>query len=133
MPVMAHDGLKAVLERLGLKQAELARLLDVSPRTVSQWATGDQPLPGPVAGYLRLLESADPARRHDEFERLGVRAKTLDEGIYRVVYRGADDGEGDTALAVLRNGKILGSDPHGGVFMGSYSFDAENDLNTVHL
>jgi hypothetical protein len=37
------------------------------------------------------------------------------------------------ALATLRDGRILGSDPWGGVFSGSCRFDAEKRLNTVEL
>lgn len=132
---MPGTGIKPSLERLGLRQSELARLLDVSPRTVSQWATGSQTLPGAVAGYLRLLEAASPEIRRKEFERLEDRIKQLDEGLYRIGYHGhAGDGEAaDHALAVLRNGKILGSDRHGGVFVGSYKFDRTRGLNAVHL
>jgi hypothetical protein len=54
----------------------------------------------------------------------------LDDGIYGLSFEsraaGADEtpawGEG---LAMLRDGRILGSDPHGGVFTGSYRYDAE--------
>lgn len=132
---MVEAGLKPALDRLGLKQAELARLLDVSARTVSQWATGSQPVPGPVAGYLRLLEAATPDTRKREFERLEDRLKQLDEGVYRIAYHGTASGEEETdhALAVLRNGKILGSDRHGGVFVGSYRFDRARGLNSVHM
>lgn len=53
---MTQNDLKPTLEKLGLRQSELARLLDVSIRTVNQWAKSGQVLPGAVAGYLRLLE-----------------------------------------------------------------------------
>lgn len=132
---MSDSGLKPSLDRLGLKQSELARLLDVSPRTVSQWATGSQPLPGAVAGYLRLLDAASAEVRRQEFDRLEDRGKQLDEGVYRITYHGRTrgDDETDQALAVLRNGKILGSDRHGGIFMGSYRYDRTRNLNSVHL
>lgn len=56
----------------------------------------------------------------------------LDDGIYGLRFEstgaGADAGppsfgEGE-ALAVLRAGRILGSDPHGGVFRGRCRYDA---------
>lgn len=132
---MQQFSLKPALERLGLKQTELAALLDVAPRTVSQWATGTQPLPGPVAGYLRLLEAAGADVRSRELGRLLDRNKGLDEGMYRINYHGTADGidEKDDALAVLRKGKIFGSDRHGGIFLGSYAFDPDDDINVVHL
>jgi hypothetical protein len=127
--------LKSSLEKLGLKQSELAKLLDVSTRTVSSWGTGLQPLPGAVAGYLRLLEAASPDVRGAELERLSERARQLEEGVYRIAYYGADRDnlESDQALAVHRNGKILGSDRYGSVFIGTYKYDRARDLNTVQL
>ncbi len=49
----------------------------------------------------------------------------LEEGIYALRYSGEHNGEidGDTALAVLRNGRILGSDRWGGLFAGRYEAD----------
>ena len=129
------QSLKDILDRLGLKQAELARLLDVSPRTVSLWATGNTTLPGPVAAYLRVLQAAGPEVLAAELRALTGRTKMLDEGLYGLVYRGEDGGlpDGGNALAVLRNGKIFGSDRDGGVFTGSYEFDPVNELNKVHV
>jgi len=59
----------------------------------------------------------------------------LEDGIYGLHYTAARSGEADegNALAVLRAGKILGSDPWGGVFVGSCEFDADARLNKVHL
>jgi transcriptional regulator with XRE-family HTH domain len=129
-----RSGLKDILERLGLRQAELARLLDVSPRTVSLWSTGETALPGPVAAYLRVVQSR-PDVLHVELKRLEGREKMLDEGIYGFTYKGEHMGvrDGDSALAVLRNGKILGSDRAGGVFAGSYEYDVVRQLNKVHV
>jgi hypothetical protein len=59
----------------------------------------------------------------------------LEDGIYGLAY--AVDGEcmptEGSALATLRKGRILGSDPWGGVFAGSCQFDAARRLNTVKL
>jgi hypothetical protein len=59
----------------------------------------------------------------------------LENGIYDLRYSAHADGkaEGGRGLAVLRDGKILGSDPWGGVFVGSCEFDASSCLNTVRL
>jgi hypothetical protein len=50
-------------------------------------------------------------------------------------YTAAESGEpdGGSALAVLRAGKILGSDPWGGVFVGSCEFDPEARHYKVRL
>jgi hypothetical protein len=61
----------------------------------------------------------------------------LAEGIYRIDYHGRAGGEGDDdcALAILRNGHIMGSDKHGGVFLGQYLSDPEmnRDVVTIRL
>jgi len=133
---MSENGLKYALERFGLRQAEFARLLAVSPRTVSQWATGTSEIPGPVAAYLRLLRHSGPDGVAGELSRLEGRSYMLDEGLYGLSYRAEEEEtgpEGGDALAVLRNGKILGSDRWGGVFAGSYVYDAACKLNRVHV
>lgn len=136
---MMNLSLKETLERLGLKQSEFARLIEMSPRSVSLWATGESPLPGPVAAYLRVLQLLPADARADELRRVQGRSKMIDEGLYNVEYRstghrGDDaDAAGGSALAVLRNGKILGSDRWGAVFMGSYEFDPVSETNAVHL
>ncbi len=133
---MSEMNLKDVLVKLGLRQTELAKLIDVSARTVSLWATGETALPGPVGAYLRVLQLLTPVALKSELGRLQGRARMFDEGIYSLDYRveASDLAEGlGTALAVLRNGKILGSDRWGGVFTGRYEFDAPSGVNMVHV
>jgi hypothetical protein len=64
---------------------------------------------------------------------LGVRM--LANGIYDLRYSAAQDSTSDagSGLALLRDGKILGSDPWGGVFVGSCEFDAAACISTVRL
>ncbi len=59
----------------------------------------------------------------------------LENGIYGLDYRAQHAREEDagSALAVLRDGKILGSDPWGGVFTGLYDYDPNDQLNKVRL
>jgi hypothetical protein len=59
----------------------------------------------------------------------------LENGIYDLRYSAANGGTSDagSGLAVLRDGKILGSDPWGGVFVGSCEFDPAARVNTVRL
>jgi hypothetical protein len=59
----------------------------------------------------------------------------LSDGVYGLRFAATDGYEASTGrgLAVLRNGKILGSDPYGAVFEGSYEFDAVRSLNKVRL
>lgn len=122
------SGLKRVLDRLGLKQTDFARLLDVSPRTVSLWATGEVTIPGPVKAYLRMLQFADESRRTLEFARLAAQSPCVNDGLYSLRYRphgeslqASTDGNG---IALLKAGRIFGSDTGGGKFEGSYRFDS---------
>ena len=59
----------------------------------------------------------------------------LEDGIYGLRFAASHDGEPENAsgLAVLRQGKVLGSDPLGAVFTGTYEFDAARQLNKVRL
>lgn len=59
----------------------------------------------------------------------------LEDGIYGlrfVASDGAEEGQRG-GLAVLREGSVLGSDPLGAVFTGTYEFDAKRQLNRVRL
>lgn len=59
----------------------------------------------------------------------------LENGIYGLRFAAAHDGEPEegSGLAVLRDGKVLGSDPMGAVFTGTYEFDPVRNLNKVRL
>src|SRR5688572_32639123 len=59
----------------------------------------------------------------------------LENGIYGLRFAASHDGEpaDGSGLAVLRDGKVLGSDPLGAVFTGTYEFDEARKLNKVRL
>ncbi len=59
----------------------------------------------------------------------------LEDGLYGLTFTAIRDGGADAgnALAVLRNGRILGSDPWGGVFVGSCEFDSHAGLSKVRV
>lgn len=59
----------------------------------------------------------------------------LENGVYGLRFAATHDGEPEegSGLAVLRDGKVLGSDPLGAVFTGTYEFDAQRNLNKVRL
>ena len=59
----------------------------------------------------------------------------LEDGIYGLWFAASQNGEPEngSGLAVLREGKVLGSDPLGAVFTGTYEFDAARQLNKVRL
>ena len=128
-------GLKRILERLGLKQLELAKLLEVNPRTVSLWSTGEIALPGPVRAYLRLLQTAGPETFATELARLDRCQSMFEDGLYCLSYAsqaGEETASGD-ALAVLQAGRIVGTDRWGGRFQGCYRFDTATETNHFQM
>ena len=52
---MTNEQFIASLHGLGLKQADYARLIEVSQKTVWTWAAGRAPVPGVVARHLEVL------------------------------------------------------------------------------
>lgn len=127
------QGLKTTLDRLGLSQARLTRLLGVEARTVSQWIDGTAPMPGPVSDYLHALGRLSPAQRRAELRKIDLAPRRLEEGLYGLSCRGSDPGPGETSTAVLRSGRILGSDPWGGVLTGSYAYNPARGTNMLHV
>jgi hypothetical protein len=59
----------------------------------------------------------------------------LQDGIYSLQFAATREGAPETAtgLAVLRGGQVLGSDPLGAVFAGTYEYDEARALNRVRL
>lgn len=67
------------------------------------------------------------------------RAPMLDDGLYGLSFESHEPGDdaspvarGD-GLAVLRGGRIVGSDRHGGVFKGHCRYDAARDEAVIEL
>ena len=54
--------LKAERQRLGLTQAEAARLLQISPRALWQWEHGEEPMPVTREGALARLRKTKSKR-----------------------------------------------------------------------
>ena len=48
------DPLATAMRRTGLRQVGIARLLNVTERTVSRWAHGDE-IPGPAALVMEII------------------------------------------------------------------------------
>ena len=59
----------------------------------------------------------------------------LQNGLYSLSFTASASGVAEKAsgLAILRDGSILGSDPLGAAFSGTYEYDAERALNRVRL
>lgn len=54
------EKLKKEQKRLGLTQAELAAILEVSPRAVWQWLQGDEPIAIAKEGAIARLKARNP-------------------------------------------------------------------------
>jgi transcriptional regulator with XRE-family HTH domain len=68
--MMQPDDLHQALEALGLHVAELARLVDVTPRAVALWLSGERHIPGPLSAYVRLLSAIPIEDRRAELGRI---------------------------------------------------------------
>lgn len=122
---MTNDELKTALMAIGISQVALARLVNVTPRAVSLWMTGDRTIPGPAEAYLRLLQSLPASRLQVELSRLKDRKTEMREGIYAVDYQsvvGNTLGTGNGVL-ILENGRTYGADPWGGRYDGEYLYN----------
>ncbi len=118
MVAMNADDLRSLLDEVGLNQVDFAHLVDVTPRAVSLWVTGQREIPGPAVSYLRLLASLPEAMRALELSRL-KEGQTMPEGMYSVAYAGVA-GTGQAVL-VVNNGVVFGYDVAGGRYDGTYA------------
>ena len=75
--------LRSALGALSLPQSDFAQLVDVTPRDVSLWLSGERSIPGPVTAYLRLLSLLPAGQREAEFSNLGLGGPSLKDGMYR--------------------------------------------------
>ncbi|MGU3594099.1 helix-turn-helix domain-containing protein, partial [Methylobacterium brachiatum] len=96
---MDASDLRTALTSLGITQADLARLLRVTPRGVNLWFQGERDVPGPVAAYLSLLLSLPRALQVQEFGRL-TEGTTRVEGLYSFAFQGSA-GAGIGALVLM--------------------------------
>lgn len=130
--VMDGSELRTTLERLGISQADFARLIDVTPRTVALWLVGNPgTVPGPAAAYARFLNSLPPVFLHAEINRLKGTTVKVREGLYAIEFRGfAGSGYGSF---VLSNGKIFGGDIAGGKYDGFYAPDPATGMVSAQI
>jgi hypothetical protein len=125
---MQPTTLKTFLEEMGLKHADFARLLGVTPRAVTLWLSGEREMPGPAEAYMRLYRSLPPPLRQLELTRMSEGASGMRDGMFGITFHGqADSGYG---LLVLEAGRVYGVDVAGVRYDGQYEFDA--DAGRVH-
>ena len=104
--------LQQALAALGISQADFSRLIQVTPRAISLWLSGERELSGPAAAYLRLLVSLPRVLQSKELARIRQEDDpAMAEGMYKFDYQGTT-GSG-LGVMVLSRGRVFGSD--GGV------------------
>lgn len=60
---MTAAQLRTEMVQLGFTQAELSRFLQIDPRSVRRWMTGERPVPGFVASILLVVDTNGEARQ----------------------------------------------------------------------
>jgi hypothetical protein len=118
---MTNIDLRMLLEELDLSYAAFARLVEVTPRAVTLWLSGDRTIPGPAVAYLRAFKLLPLNLRQVELSRLKHRGTGMRDGMFGISFEG-QHGAGDGVL-VFDAGKIYGTDTEGVRFDGEYEFD----------
>src|SRR5262249_37290464 len=109
------SNLRSMLQELGISQVDFAKLIDVSPRAVTNWLNGERSLPGPVIAYANLLTSVPMAIRQSELARVQGRKAPMREGMYLINYgvkaapQNAGINEGSATLA-FEGGSVYGAE-----------------------
>jgi transcriptional regulator with XRE-family HTH domain len=132
---MTSDELRAVLAKLGLSQADFARLIGVTPRAVALWVAGDRAISGAAEAYARLLSASPASTMQIEIQRLKKKENEMRDGLYSIEYQSSSDagvGMGYGVL-ILDTGRAFGADPFGGKYDGEYVFDDEAGLAELRL
>ena len=128
---MTNHDLRMAIERLELSQADLAKLLEVTPRSVNMWATGQRAIPGPVAAYIRIFEMIQQPFRDAELARIRKEEPMLKEGMYGIDFSGTHDSGMGTLI--LENGRVYGADVAGGRYDGDYEYNRSTGMIESNL
>lgn len=82
-----------------------------------------------------MLQSADASTRTVEFRRLSDSQCRISEGLYSISYQtsGETGAHGGDAVALVREGRLIGADGWGGKFEGTYRFDSTRRTYHFHI
>jgi hypothetical protein len=84
-----------------------------------------------------MLQTVDPATKAAELARLRGPRTTFADGLYSLTFSTAKPStempSQRSAVAMLRAGRIIGSDAEGGKFEGTYRFDTARQTNHFHV
>ncbi|GLR56207.1 MULTISPECIES: GrlR family regulatory protein [Rhizobium] len=118
---MNQNELKNAMSALGLSAASLSKLLDVTPRAISMWLTGERSIPGPAEAYINLFSKLSPSQQELEIQKSEVEKLTMKDGLYQLEFAGRN-GSGYGVL-IFDNGRVYGSDIGHGKWDGSYTMN----------
>lgn len=118
---MNQNELKNAMSALGLSAASLSKLLDVTPRAISMWLTGERSIPGPAEAYINLFSKLSPSQQELEIQKSEVEKLTMKDGLYQLEFAGPN-GAGYGVL-IFDNGRVYGSDVGLGKWDGSYKMN----------
>jgi hypothetical protein len=128
---MRYDELTQTLNQCGMKQAEFARLIGVTPRAVSLWLSGEREIPGPADAYLRLFQLLPESLRRIELARLKDGGTKMRDGMFGMTFQG-QTGAG-MGMLVFDGGNVYGTDSEGARYDGSYIYREEAERVEVVL
>lgn len=118
---MTPAELRAFLTEMHLSQADFARLVDVTPRAVTLWMSGERAISGPAAAYIRVFRLLPLNHRHVELSRLIEHSAGMRDGWFAISFQGPQ-GAG-MCILVLDGGRVYGTDKQGVRYDGEYVFD----------
>lgn len=128
---MINDELRAFLTELNLTQVDFARLVEVTPRAVTLWLSGERAIPGPAVAYVRVFKLLPLNFRQVELSRLKERGTGMRDGMFGITFQG-QQGAGMGVL-VFDAGKVYGTDTQGVRYDGEYVFNEKIGKADVKL
>jgi hypothetical protein len=123
--------LKTTLQELNITQADLARLLLVTPRGVNLWINESRTVPGPAEAYLRLFRLLPPNLRQIELNRLKNNGTGMRDGIYGITFEGPQ--ASGMGLLILDAGRVYGADAGAARYDGDYLFHEDTGIADIVL
>lgn len=128
---MTENELKTLLAELSLSQSDFSKLIDVTPRAVTLWMSGERAIPGAAAAYLRAFKLLPLNLRKVELSRLKRRGSGMRDGMFEVHYQTGHDA--GVCVLVFDAGKVYGTDSQRVRYDGEYMFDEATGKTNAKL
>jgi hypothetical protein len=129
---MKSAELREFLQQHALSQDEFARMVGASLRSVSSWVSeGGSDVPGPVEAYTRLFIQLPEYGRQVEILQARGQGGIMRDGVFFINYSSL--GVPGWCTLTLDGGAAYGFDVAGGMYDGTYTFDATRGVANVEL